>query len=268
MYWTYAVEPVFFLFYVFDMVLQCNYFGYIEAGTIVNDTAKIRSRYFKKRFLVDLLATIPFEVIYIVLSPAGDITWLPWLSLSHLLRIVIMGEAVQRSNAKIQQIFNIPGNATQVMGVLLMITLVNHWCGSIWFILHRYFERNEPSTWATMDGLSDYNATTGEHNIINPEYSGFECYVRGVYFTITVLSTVGYGDIRPYTNLETIWQLMVILGGSCLFAVLIGTIQAFFTQRDSSGELAFRSKMHKMKAYMKYREIPRDLQVCVAMIHI
>ena len=53
------------------------------------------------------------------------------------------------------------------------------------------------------------------------------CYARSFYMVITTISTVGYGDIRPNTDLETLWQLVVVVSGACGFATLIGSFTAF-----------------------------------------
>ena len=50
-------------------------------------------------------------------------------------------------------------------------------------------------------------------------------YSRAFYFVVTETSTVGYGDIRPYTNLETWFNMVVVLTGASFFAASIGSFQ-------------------------------------------
>jgi voltage-gated potassium channel len=129
--------------------------------------------------------------------------------------------------------------------------------------MHRYAERDSASTWAIVDGLSVYNASLGMHNIKSEGVTFAFCYVRAVHFTITTLSTVGYGDIRPYGDLETTFELIVVVTSACIFASIIGSIAAYFANADTSGQVAFKADLRKMKRYMKYREIPDALQTSI-----
>ena len=40
--------------------------------------------------------------------------------------------------------------------------------------------------------------------------SALSVYLRATYFSLTVLSTVGYGDIKPYTTVETAFMLFQV----------------------------------------------------------
>ena len=88
--------------------------------------------------------------------------------------------------------------------------IANHWCACIWFIIHRYLERNHESTWATSDCpfggdvggdgcLAKWDETLGEHNVCNLD-SMRDCYIRALHFAITSLSTVGYGESIYYVK--------------------------------------------------------------------
>ena len=74
----------------------------------------------------------------------------------------------------------------------------------------------------------------------------FEC--------ITVQSTVGYGDIRPYTALETVYNVLVVWAGATFFAAIIGSFQALFRHLDeASGGGAFQLKMKRVGMYVTER---------------
>ena len=97
----------------------------------------------------------------------------------------------------------------------------------MWFALHRYVERGVAETWAVVDGLAEFDAAAGEHDVCSAAVGLATCYARSFYMVITTISTVGYGDIRPNTDLETLWQLVVVVSGACGFATLIGSFTAF-----------------------------------------
>jgi len=42
------------------------------------------------------------------------------------------------------------------------------------------------------------------------------------YFALTTLSTVGYGDYYPISNLERICAVVIMLGGVAFFSYIMG----------------------------------------------
>ena len=72
-------------------------------------------------------------------------------------------------------------------------------------------------------------------------------YITAVYWAFTTMTTVGYGDIRPYTNLETGLYLLCCLVGCLLFAPLIGAFAAFFEWSDTLGSNAVHRKLDSLR---------------------
>ena len=68
------------------------------------------------------------------------------------------------------------------------------------------------------------------------------------------------GDISPVTEIETIWEICVVLLGACFTAGLVGAFGALLSQNDTLGLNSFKIKMKKLKQYMIYRCIPDHLQ--------
>ena len=64
-------------------------------------------------------------------------------------------------------------------------------------------------------------------------------YARALYFTITVLSTVGYGDVRPQNALETVLCQAVALCASVSCAGLIALISSLVRINDVSAHRPF-----------------------------
>ena len=56
----------------------------------------------------------------------------------------------------------------------------------------------------------------------------FSLYISSVYWVFTSFSTIGYGDIKGYTKMEMILQIVVTMIGICLFSWMSGIIQAIF----------------------------------------
>lgn len=75
------------------------------------------------------------------------------------------------------------------------------------------------------------------------------------------------GDISPVTEIETIWEICVVLLGACFTAGLVGAFGALLSQNDTLGLNSFKIKMKKLKQYMIYRCIPDHLQSSIFFFH-
>lgn len=51
-------------------------------------------------------------------------------------------------------------------------------------------------------------------------------YLDAVYYAVTTLTTVGYGDRVPHTNTEKIFSILTELAGGILFGILAGTLSS------------------------------------------
>jgi voltage-gated potassium channel len=73
--------------------------------------------------------------------------------------------------------------------------------------------------------------------IIEGEASGFDSIPRSIYWSIVTLTTVGYGDISPETNLgQTVAAIIMIMGYS-IIAVPTGIVTSAMTFTDNSNRL-------------------------------
>jgi hypothetical protein len=152
----------------------------------------------------------------------------------------------------------ISADVFQLAKVVLSYLLVNHIFACCWMVIHRYFERHEEFTWATNDGLAVWDEEKGEHDVCTDQKIS-HCYVRAFHFVITTISSVGYGDIYPATDRETVFELCVVVTGACLVACLIGSFAALFQGQDSSGASAFKAKLNVIQNYMHYKGLDKDL---------
>lgn len=126
------------------------------------------------------------------------------------------------------------------------------------FSIHRYLERDSNNTWVIQDGYSTYDETTGQHDICSTEI--WECYQRSMYFVGTVLTSVGYGDITPFTDYEMIMAVIQAIIGACMGANVCGQMSAFLQIGDKSGSMAFKEKMRAVDHYCHYRGLRSELR--------
>jgi len=94
---------------------------------------------------------------------------------------------------------------------------------------------------------------------IDLEADDFSKYLRGLYWCITTLATVGYGDIVPKTNLQTVYAMVVMLLGVGVYGYVIGNVTNLVANIDLA-KTHYRENMERLAAFMRYRNIPPTLQ--------
>lgn len=57
--------------------------------------------------------------------------------------------------------------------------------------------------------------------------------MTSLYFALTILSTVGYGDYFPVSNVEMLAALVVMLGGVAFFSYIMGNLLEIFDSYES-----------------------------------
>ena len=78
------------------------------------------------------------------------------------------------------------------------------------FIFVARMEDFEPETWTGQLGLDTSHQS--------------ELYLSGLYYIMTTLTTVGYGDIVPVTGTERVFCLIVMLFGVFIYSYTIGSL--------------------------------------------
>ena len=94
---------------------------------------------------------------------------------------------------------------------------------------------------------------------INTETDTFTRYLRALYWCITTLATVGYGDITPSTNAQTVYAMVVMLLGVGVYGYVIGNVTTLLANIDLA-KTHYRESMERLMAFMRYRHIPPPLQ--------
>jgi len=89
--------------------------------------------------------------------------------------------------------------------------------------------------------------------------SNIDNYVQSLYWIITTLTSVGYGDIVPTGNIEMLFTIFLQLFGVGVLAFLVGTVVGIFTKKNPA-EQRFIENMEKLRALIHYQHIPKNLE--------
>lgn len=84
-------------------------------------------------------------------------------------------------------------------------------------------------------------------------------YLHALYWCVTTLSTVGYGDITPSTNTEIAYAILVMILGVGVYGYVIGNVAALLANIDPAW-VRHRELVNRVTAFMRYRRVPPALQ--------
>lgn len=84
-------------------------------------------------------------------------------------------------------------------------------------------------------------------------------YNKAVYWTVTTVATVGYGDITPTTNASRIFAIIVMLFGIAFYGFIVSKISTFLFQKDRRSE-AKTEKMEHLVAFLSHYKVPASLK--------
>ena len=97
------------------------------------------------------------------------------------------------------------------------------------------------------------SGTAGPH-----EDKYFE-YGRAVYWTITTLATVGYGDIAGKTLPQMFYSNLTMIVGVAFFGYVLSNVASLLARLDSARQ-EYLSLLDKVEVFMRYNELPVDIR--------
>lgn len=86
-----------------------------------------------------------------------------------------------------------------------------------------------------------------------------ELYVRAFYWTVTTLTTIGYGDITPDGMGQTLFVIVTELIGAGMYGFIIGNIANIIANLDIA-KTQHQEKLEKVSTFLRYKSIPSDLE--------
>jgi hypothetical protein len=194
------VDIIIEAFFIVELYLRLHQFPIVCNGVIVTDLDSVRNYHMEHGIIVDAFASIP--VIFITAAAKWPNAAI--IRIWHMFRVLRLPANAARLQSYLNLVnIRISAPSRLLSRVIVLYIIVIHWFGCIWFCIHRY-QSTVQLTWATTDCpsgeeyagtgcLSHWSEDTGRHDVC---HGGFikRCYIRSVYFVLTTMSTVGYGE--------------------------------------------------------------------------
>uniref|UniRef100_A0A3Q1FGY3 Voltage-gated delayed rectifier potassium channel KCNH4 n=1 Tax=Acanthochromis polyacanthus TaxID=80966 RepID=A0A3Q1FGY3_9TELE len=239
-----AVEMLF----IIDIILNFRTTYVSQSGQVVYEARSICIHYATTWFFVDLVAALPFDLLY-----AFNITV---TSLVHLLKTV----RLLRLLRLLQKLDRYSQYSAMVLTLLMSVfALLAHWMACIWYMIgRREIETNETWDIGWLHELgkrldSPYvNSTVGGPTVRSS-------YIAALYFTLSSLTSVGFGNVCANTDAEKIFSICTMLIGALMHAVVFGNVTAII-QRMYSRRSLYHTRMKDLKDFIRVHRLPQQLK--------
>ncbi|NWZ47114.1 KCNH1 protein, partial [Haliaeetus albicilla] len=280
-----VVDSIVDVIFLVDIVLNFHTTFVGPAGEVISDPKLIRMNYLKTWFVIDLLSCLPYDVINAfenvdevsILVPLPPINYYlmvggRWgreerngisslFSSLKVVRLLRLGRVARKLDHYIEY-----GAAVLVL-LVCVFGLAAHWLACIWYSIGDYEVIDEDTntirteSWLYQLGMSigtPYRFNTSGFGKWEGGPSKDSVYISSLYFTMTSLTSVGFGNIAPTTDGEKIFAVAMMMIGSLLYATIFGNVTTIFQQMYANTN-RYHEMLNSVRDFLKLYQVPKGL---------
>ncbi|XP_048843969.1 potassium voltage-gated channel subfamily H member 1-like [Brienomyrus brachyistius] len=254
-----VVDSIVDVIFLVDIVLNFHTTFVGPAGEVISDPKLIRMNYVKTWFVIDLLSCLPYDVINAFENVDEGISSL--FSSLKVVRLLRLGRVARKLDHYIEY-----GAAVLVL-LVCVFGLAAHWLACIWFSIGDYEVIDEDTNTVRIDSwLYLLGETVGTPYRFNVSGSGKweggpdkeSVYITSLYFTMTSLTSIGFGNIAPTTDGEKIFAVAMMMIGSLLYATIFGNVTTIFQQMYANTN-RYHEMLNSVRDFLKLYQVPKGL---------
>ncbi|XP_023246460.1 potassium voltage-gated channel protein eag [Copidosoma floridanum] len=247
------VDVIFFI----DIVLNFHTTFVGAGGEVVSDPKVIRMNYLKSWFVIDLLSCLPYDVFNAFDHDEDGIGSL--FSALKVVRLLRLGRVVRKLDRYLEY------GAAMLILLLCFYMLVAHWLACVWYSIGRSdADAGVQYSWlwklanVTQSPYSYLwtNASTAPELVAGP--SRRTMYVTALYFTMTCMTSVGFGNVAAETDNEKIFTICMMIVAALLYATIFGHVTTII-QQMTSATAKYHDMLNNVREFMKLHEVPKAL---------
>ncbi|XP_074594777.1 potassium voltage-gated channel seizure isoform X1 [Brevipalpus obovatus] len=223
-----------------------------EREEVVYHPSKIAIHYLRGWFIIDLVAALPFDLIFIEADIDDATTLISLLKTARLLRLVRVARKIDRYSEY---------GAAVLLLLVAAFALVAHWLACLWYAIGNA-ERLKVNNIRYRIGWL-YALANDTHHPYEFDGTGGPPvrtkYITALYFTFSSLTSVGFGNVAPTTDMEKTFSVLIMLVGSLMYASIFGNVSAII-QRLYSGTARYHTQLLRVREFIRFHQVPNPLR--------
>ena len=188
-------------------------------GRLDDDPRRIALAYLRSRFALDLIVALPGQLLLFG----------PWRVL-WVLRMFKISQLRQQT-ARLRSLVAINPALIRIPVFVGGIVVLSHWVACGWSLI-------------------------GEERLVA---NSVEKYIDCLYWSVTTLTTVGYGDITPHTPAAKLYTMFIMFMGVGMYAYIVGTIARMIAEADYA-RMQFNDRLDRVTFFMRSHGLPASMR--------
>nr|XP_023966200.1 potassium voltage-gated channel subfamily H member 3 isoform X1 [Chrysemys picta bellii] len=267
------------ILFILDIVLNFRTTFVSKSGQVVFDPHSIFLHYLSTWFLLDLVAALPFDLLYAFkVNVYFGAHLLKTVRLLRLLRLLPNLDRYSQYSAVVLTL------------LMIVFALLAHWVACVWFFIGQleiessrsevpeigwlqelarrletpyYLARKSCRSPANGTGLGGPPGANCSLNGSSWELLGGpslrSSYLTSLYFALSSLTSVGFGNVSANTDTEKIFSICTMLIGALMHAVVFGNVTAII-QRMYARRFLYHSRTRDLRDFIRIHRIPKALK--------
>ncbi|CAG9327285.1 unnamed protein product [Blepharisma stoltei] len=221
--------------YFLDVLINSILAYYDSEMNVVTSNKKIFLNYLAGWMLIDLCSCIPIDMITETdknYSGLVRLSRLPRLyklvKLTKMIRLAKVGKMKNKVARYMSNLLKIDAALERLFWLIITFLILIHILACLWGFIGQIMLLETDKNWIMQGNFQDLEM--------------FDLYICAVYWAVTTLTTVGYGDIHAWNLYERIVSCAVMIIGIFIYSTFISSLSNILTNTDT-----LESKLEKKR---------------------